>query len=620
MTVTVWPWRLACLAALFFVAISAQAEDFAASGKGWRLRNGGVWILALKGTEEEMAAQHGALARDHLQESALPYFSGRIERSIRQAYLARELPTLGNLALWGIRRWVTYPLIHRLPQATQRRIEAFARAAGVPVRAAEEAEVVPDVGQWLVTQIFHRQSVAEGFFTPISPFGCSTFVAADAANPQGWIHARNLDYDGYGIFERQPAVMYLEPTEPGAQKIISFTSLGLHTYGITGINESGIALSLHQTMVDAVSRFGAAILAVNEQILREAHTLDEAVAILKSYKFAGSWGVHLSSYRERRSVSVEVSADGADVLWHEGGSFAATNHIRGTLAKTKEFSFSQRYYEDSLLRLVSLTRGVEASTGRGMTLQDAVGLISGTSRPTATGVEADQSVHGIVAKLNNIQSVVMAPQAGLALIGVPGNLGGKPTEGAYVPVPLRWPGDAEPEEFVRSAAASGMPPPVATAVTDERVRAHEAVRHAAHLAAEVGDFDGVIRDLETAAASEPQEVTWAVLRAVAGFRHAFDGALPEERRARLDRAMEWIRRARGLHPDAYHGSLLTLFEGRYLDLIGDRAGALAAYATVDGRYSKELARQALKQARSPYAFTDLDTLVLDTVHGDVYRF
>jgi len=105
------------------------------------------------------------------------------------------------------------------------------------------------------------------------------------ADTGDFIHARNLDYESQGVFDRNPAVIYFHPEKAGELNYGSVTSLGIHTAGITGFNEAGITLGLHQTFVDAVSRTGTPILSVTERVVREARTLDQALQMLQSAKY-----------------------------------------------------------------------------------------------------------------------------------------------------------------------------------------------------------------------------------------------------------------------------------------------------------------------------------------------
>ena len=101
--------------------------------------------------------------------------------------------------------------------------EEFARGAGVAAREVLDAQVVPDVGQWLTAHLFGDQRIGD--------LGCTTMVDMAEKSGDEPLHARNLDYESYGIFDRNPAVIYFHPdaSESGEQAYVSFSSLGIHT-------------------------------------------------------------------------------------------------------------------------------------------------------------------------------------------------------------------------------------------------------------------------------------------------------------------------------------------------------------------------------------------------------
>jgi len=53
----------------------------------------------------------------------------------------------------------------------------------------------------------HGQGTFKGAFGSVQGFGCSSFVA----DTGDFIHARNLDYESQGVFDRNPAVIYFHP-------------------------------------------------------------------------------------------------------------------------------------------------------------------------------------------------------------------------------------------------------------------------------------------------------------------------------------------------------------------------------------------------------------------------
>ncbi|MBI3542324.1 MAG: hypothetical protein HY075_03485, partial [Deltaproteobacteria bacterium] len=303
----------------------------------------GVWVMNLYGTRTEMARQHGELIRDRLKETTLPFFAEKIHNAINNTYIVKDMPFLGGVLRGFIDFWVTRPLRNKLPKEDRQLYVELAKAAGFPVDEALNAAVVPDVGQWLTSNIFKGNGVLKGSFGNLG-FGCSSLVIAQK---DGFVHARNLDYESYGIFDRNPAVIYFHPSEPGAQSYTSISSLGIHTAGITATNASGITLGLHQLFVNATSRSHTPILVTTERVIREARTLDQALAILNHAKYAGSWAVVLSSAREGRAAVVEVSDAGVDVRRMDGDHIVQTNHVFGANQKKSEFNVSYGSYRST---------------------------------------------------------------------------------------------------------------------------------------------------------------------------------------------------------------------------------------------------------------------------------
>jgi len=66
---------------------------------------------------------------------------------------------------------------------------------------------------------------------------------------------------------------------------------------------------------------------VTERVVREARTLDQALQMLQSAKYAGSWAVVVSSATERRAAVVEVSSDGVVAREMTNHHIVMTNHV-----------------------------------------------------------------------------------------------------------------------------------------------------------------------------------------------------------------------------------------------------------------------------------------------------
>jgi hypothetical protein len=576
---------------------------------------GGIWVVELYGTREEMARRHGELVRDRLSETAVPYFASKIRKSIANTYIIRDVPFLSLPFQAAIDLVAQEPLRLSIPNDDASMLSAFAQGAGMKVRDIQNAWTLPDAGQWLTAVLFGKNQIQKGFagMLPILPdWGCSSLVTSAALSNDGLLHARNLDYEGYGVFDRHTTLIRYHPSEPGAQQYISLGSLGLHQAGITAMNESGIILTLHQAMVAQTSLTGTPILSANERVIREARTLDDAVRILSSMKHAGSWRIILSSAREDRSLLLEVSALGTFVVEDSRypratapiGLLLATNHVLAPELQKEEFTVNARYAEDTRLRLRAL-QNISRRTlagGNRFNLQAAIDLISSQEAFDEGGPSHTPTSHGIIAKLNNIQSAVFEPAGNrLWIAQAPTDQPfAKPLQGSYISLPL----------FRSSAAPVPVQTRFPTALpTRERVRAHAFYRQAASLATEESRFEEAAEFYRLASLEEPAEALHPLMEGLSRFQAA-----------QFEASRDALERAMALNPDRYHRSLLHLFLGRISDIEKVRELALAHYAQVELGLSDGLTEEVLRQSRKPYHFKNARKIVLDAVQADVLRW
>ncbi|MFO0996686.1 MAG: C45 family autoproteolytic acyltransferase/hydrolase [Alphaproteobacteria bacterium] len=200
-----------------------------------------------------------------------------------------------------------------------------------------------DIRQLLtsVAQGMNIQSMLGDAFTRLSHprhrsgFACTGFsvpgrLAADGRH----LHARNLDADLYS-WNDSPALYLMDETPGGAgrHKYVAFGTAGLlYPGGISGINDAGIAASLHQL---STTRYrlkfdkGHADIApfVQQRVLREASSLKDAVEIIKSRQAFGAWVIFCSDAKSGQSRRVEFNGDTIRVGPVTSSPMAQTNHF-----------------------------------------------------------------------------------------------------------------------------------------------------------------------------------------------------------------------------------------------------------------------------------------------------
>lgn len=145
--------------------------------------------------------------------------------------------------------------------------------------------------------------------------GCTGLWSAPglAADGRG-LHARNFD-GAFFAWNRYPVLHLIDETPENAswQRYAAVGTAGLvYPGGISGVNEAGIAVSLHQmstvnfTAGDGSGDFDVAPY-VQQRMLREAKSLDDAVDIARSRNHFASWTILVSHAPSGKALRVELN-------------------------------------------------------------------------------------------------------------------------------------------------------------------------------------------------------------------------------------------------------------------------------------------------------------------------
>lgn len=594
--------------------------------QAWLEEHKGVRLLHLSGSRAEMAAQHGkiwAKLKKEGHETALPFFLNRVSNSIAQSKWVRRFPFLKGPMEYFFHLFVTRKSVGELLPDDRKMLEAFAESAGLDPDDMLRGWVVPDTGQWINARFYGENRFLSGAFGPVSELGCSSFVISPSRSSVGMIHARNLDYESYTVYDQFPTVIYYHPDQ--GQKYLSVSSLGIHTAGITGMNESGLIVEIHVTTLDETSLSGRPILSVTEQVIREAKTFQQAIQLLKSANYASSWKVMISSHREGKAAEVDVSAKGVRVHPMSGTELWGTNHVYAedtSSRKDTEFSTSYRYYSDSHLRYQTL-KGQFARLGEKGKADEqfAVNTIS-SHEFVAQGQSKDfqqRAFHGVLSRMNNIQSVVFVPQKGLAYVAVPRIPGAKPLQGNYVPVPIDFTRMSK-EDFLKSLSELPQSLRGENSGSESLERAMARYRQGAHLLTSQRDFEKGVAAVEEATRYLRSEPVYTVMLAATYLKWAGSIAGDGDPSRFIEKAVHWLERAFARRLPPYLGSLAHLLSARIHDIRGSRGLAIQAYQKVEEGFSRALREAKQAGLKVPYRLESADEMVLDYVVGDLKRF
>ncbi|NIA69821.1 hypothetical protein HBA54_14550 [Pelagibius litoralis] len=166
-------------------------------------------------------------------------------------------------------------------------------------------------------------------------FGCTGFAVPGALTRDGrLLHGRNLDADLFH-WNKAPVLSLLDETgeNAGWHKYAAFGTAGLiYPGGISGLNDAGISVSLHQlstTQFESGFLFGHGDICpfVQQRVLREAASVDEAVDLVKDSKHFAAWTILVSDAKTGQVCRIEMNGERVRVMKHEDEAVPQTNHF-----------------------------------------------------------------------------------------------------------------------------------------------------------------------------------------------------------------------------------------------------------------------------------------------------
>jgi tetratricopeptide (TPR) repeat protein len=469
-------------------------------------------------------------------------------------------------------------------------IEGLSDGSGIPVREILEGYVMPDTLLWVVSRAIGVSGAPAALRHRLElGLGCSSAIAWGGATADGkLLHGRNFDYHGVAPWPRETAVIFHEP-EHGL-RYVSIASAGVILGGVTAMNEAGLTLTVHQHMFTGKTRLGGVpIGVVGDEIMRRAHSLDEAEAILAANRPIGCWTYLIADGRRREVLCWEENPERrARFRFREEGTFGYANIYLDRALGASEADWYPSYWRHNQGRYERLR--ARLAEARGRIDPGAIASILGD-----TG-EGDCRLSRAIAMLMTVGSVVFQPEDGIVWVAT----GKAPTShGRFEPFDLARE-DYAPE---RGALTGGVPQ------DRDAAAAFEAYRDAYLAYFDGDDLAEARRLLARACALQPREPLYWVLACLLGLADA-DGRS----------ALDAIERALAIgHRDPERIAAARLWRARALDLLGERERALSDYrAVLDApRRDRQHARAAERGLVRPYRAREARRLPIDFAFADV---
>jgi hypothetical protein len=330
----------------------------------------------------------GALLKGPLSPEVVDYFSSKVFE------MSGSIPTIlqgpFHLAYNQVVR-----LFHReAPAPLAEEIDALAAGMGVDAIVVRRAITLPDTGAALNT-LLHSAA-------PSTSSGCTSLARKSGGR---FVYGRNLDFPGAGVWDKHPLVTILIP-EKGSPELrhVSFGADGVLFGGITGVNEAGITFAVQQNYTRDAGLRGVPMMLIGELVLRQAHSLAEAEAILRRYRPAVLWTFVLTDLKTGEAMAVETSQDHFSLRREVAGTLVQTNHLMNEELKKNEELVDVGNLENSIYRMKvaeSLLSGAPAE------VEKAASVLSYQANPD----EGLTAYHDVM-KAHTIQTVIFSAQDG----------------------------------------------------------------------------------------------------------------------------------------------------------------------------------------------------------------
>ena len=234
-----------------------------------------------------------------------------------------------------------------------------------------------------------------------TPFvvGCTGFMAGPGSTTGSWILARNFDFDGGPVFDRDKVVSFVVPDEGHSFVSVTFTGfLGV----VSGMNDQRIAVAINASGSDDPPAASTPMTLVIREVLESASSLDEVEAILRDRRGFVSENVLVVDGEAGEAALFEVSPTRLERVPVEG-DLGVANHFRSPAFADDETTawrleeITTRHRQARMDALLDEHRGAIDLDVASRILRDRRGP-EGQDLPAGHrwGIDADIATHSVV--------------------------------------------------------------------------------------------------------------------------------------------------------------------------------------------------------------------------------
>ena len=363
--------------------VDSRNADLSWVGSDYARHRGKIWEVSLSGSPEQIGAHQVSLLRAEMLANEAELWT-QLEMLVPSA--------LTRMLIFDLAR-IRFRHIDQLMSEPRRREIAAAASTFAPDPWTTR---IPSYQRMVYLHSLYDVSLS---FEHSPLLGCTSFALTGSAAENGHtLLARAFDFEAGRLFDDHKAVFLVR--ESGKIPYASVAWPGLVGV-VTGMNEAGVALVVHGGRARDVRSSGQPLVHTMRDVLAEARTTEEALALLGAREPMVSHLVMLAD-RAGDTAVVERAPGEAPFVRREKGKLALTNHFQGPLADDP----ANRQVEQSTSTLDRRAR-LDELLGRlrpGASVEDAIAILrdkralGGGALPPGDrrAIDALIATHGVV--------------------------------------------------------------------------------------------------------------------------------------------------------------------------------------------------------------------------------
>jgi isopenicillin-N N-acyltransferase-like protein len=363
--------------------VDPRDADLSWVGSDYARHRGKIWEVGLSGSPEQIGSHMVSLLRTEMLANEAELWT-QLESLVPSAWARILIFDLARIRFRHIDQLMTEP---------RRREIAAAASTFAPDPWTGR---IPSYQRMIYLHSLYDVSLS---FEHSPLLGCTSFaLTGDAVENGHTFLARAFDFEAGRLFDEHKAVFLVRETGKVPYASVAWPGLvGV----VTGMNDAGVALVVHGGRAREVRSSGEPLVHTMREVLAEARTTGEALAILRAREPMVSHIVMLAD-RAGDTAVVERAPGETPFVRRQQSKLALTNHFQGPLADDP----ANRQVEQATSTLDRRARLDELLTRLrpGAGVEDAIAILRDKRGPgdvalppgDRRAIDADIATHGVV--------------------------------------------------------------------------------------------------------------------------------------------------------------------------------------------------------------------------------